>query len=86
MWTLKEDISPCTQKQDFLSRIVKTSLFAPLYFVSLVVKRLQSLIGERVSWQSDDPIWYGLAAVVLVWYFVLWLALHALFLFILRLI
>ena len=29
MWTLKEDIVPCTLKQDFLTRIVKTSLFAP---------------------------------------------------------
>ena len=86
MWTLKEDIVPCTLKQDFLTGIVKTSLFAPLYFLSLVVKRLQSLIGERVSWQSDDPIWYGLACVVLVWYFVLWFALYALFLFSLRLI
>ena len=86
MWTLKEDIVPCTLKQDFLTRIVKTSLFAPLSFVSLVVKRLQFHLGERVSWQSDDPIWYGLALVVLVWYFVVWFALHAIFLFILRLI
>ena len=86
MWTLKEDIVPCTLKQDFLTRIVKTSLFAPLSFVTLVVKRLQFHLGERVSWQSDDPIWYGLACVVLVWYFVLWFALYALFLFSLRLI
>ena len=70
----------------FLAKIVKTSLFAPLCFVTLVVKRLQFHLGERVSWQSDDPIWYGLACVVLVWYFVLWFALYALFLFSLRLI